>query len=912
MLAGQGATVLVEGPMGIGKTALLRRFAHVVETGPWTAQVGRARGLPLEQHYAFGAVVQSLGPLVSRTREHEPQAFAGAGTLALPLFDAAVPPAEPDGIFPLLHGLHWLCATLADRAPLVLLVDDVQWVDEPSQRWLAYLAERTQDLPVLLVTARRTEDGAVPHGPLDALVEAAEVLRPGPISVEAVGTLVRARAGERIPQDAVPRLAEAIARRAAGNPLLVRELVRAAAEDTDPDAATRSTPASVVRLVDRRIAGLPATTAAVARAFAVLGEHGSTEDVAALTDTSPTAVLEAVDALIAAEILEPHRHSRFVHPVVQDAALAALPPGARTGLHARAARVLHADHPVRAATHLVAAAERAPGGEPWAVPTLLRAADVARARGGADEAVRYLRRALAERPGPELELAVRTRLGILLDGARDPEGIEHLAVAAQLAPDALAAARVALRHADALFHLARLAECSTVCRDALEALRDDGDEARELRLTLEASALNADALLGERRDRPQVLADAVAQGGTPGERRVLVHVAADLAAAGTADAPEVARIARAAVDGGSLVADVGPASPLFVYAGTALAWAGDYEAAHELSERGVDLARRQGSLVGLAYATSLRAGVAVYRGDLQQAEVDARLVLDELAEADPMCFAVTLGWAIDVAVERGETAAVRARLDASWLAGPLPDLGTIDLLLLARGALAHAEGDHGRALEDLEEVGRRAARSRYENPAAMPWRSHAALCHAALGDRTTARDLVDDELRRARTFGAPRAVGRALRVRAGLSESAAAVQDLEAAVAVLADSGAVLEHAGALVDLGAADVARPLEQRRDLLRRGMDLGHRCGARRLVDRALTELRATGARPRRPVVHGADALTPQERRVATLAAEGTGNREIAEALFLTRRTVEMHLTNAYRKLGIERREDLGGAL
>ncbi len=431
-------------------------------------------------------------------------------------------------------------------------------------------------------------------------------------------------------------------------------------------------------------------------------------------------------------------------------------------------------------------------------------------------------------------------------------------------------------------------------------------------MTLEAAALNAEALLGERRDRPERLFPDVAAGATAAERRVLVHVAAGRAAAGATPALEVARVAATAVAGDALVADVGPASPLFVYAGTALAWAGDYAAAHALSDHGLRLARDNGSRVGVAYATSLRAGVAVYRGDLLQAESDARFVLDELAEADPMCFAVTLGWAIDVAIERDELAPIRARLVDCGLDGPLPDLGTIDLLLLARGALAHAEGDHQRALADLDEVGRRVARSRYGNPAAMPWRSHAARCHAALGDPATALGLVERELELARAFGAPRAIGRALRVRATLVDPVRRVDDLRVAVDVLEPSGARLEHAAALVELGAVADARPLAERRDLLRRGMDAAHRCGAPRVVEQALDALRATGARPRRPVIRGAAALTPRERRVATLAGSGMSNREIAESQFLTRRTVEMHLTNAYRKLGIQTRAGLGDAL
>jgi DNA-binding CsgD family transcriptional regulator len=193
------------------------------------------------------------------------------------------------------------------------------------------------------------------------------------------------------------------------------------------------------------------------------------------------------------------------------------------------------------------------------------------------------------------------------------------------------------------------------------------------------------------------------------------------------------------------------------------------------------------------------------------------------------------------------------------------------------------------------------------------WRSYAALAAARLGDHDRARALLDEELEIARRFGAPEPIGEALRVRAQLAPAADTVELAREAVAVLAGSELRIAHAKALIDLGAA--LRRGGHRRDArapLSEGLDLAHRCGAVVETDRALDELRATGARPRRPALRGVDALSPQERRIATLAGEGLSNREIAEALFLTRRTVEMHLTSAYRKLDVAGRDQLPGAL
>jgi DNA-binding CsgD family transcriptional regulator len=106
----------------------------------------------------------------------------------------------------------------------------------------------------------------------------------------------------------------------------------------------------------------------------------------------------------------------------------------------------------------------------------------------------------------------------------------------------------------------------------------------------------------------------------------------------------------------------------------------------------------------------------------------------------------------------------------------------------------------------------------------------------------------------------------------------------------------------------ARDGAQGRREARELLERGLDLAHRCGATALTDRARAELGATGARPRRLVLTGIDSLTPSERRVAELAAGGMTNREVAQTLFVTARTVESHLTNVYRKLEIASRDEL----
>ncbi|HWM13638.1 MAG TPA: LuxR C-terminal-related transcriptional regulator, partial [Gaiellaceae bacterium] len=259
----------------------------------------------------------------------------------------------------------------------------------------------------------------------------------------------------------------------------------------------------------------------------------------------------------------------------------------------------------------------------------------------------------------------------------------------------------------------------------------------------------------------------------------------------------------------------------------------------------------------------------------------------------------------------GEVDDAERELRESGLGEEIPASRASNYLLEARALLHLARGRSGEGLDDLFEFGRRDELYGAGNPHAARWRSQAALALAEIGDDERARSLATDDLERARRWGAASGIGVALHAVAVVEGSSG--DRLQEAVLALERSPARLDHARALIDLGAAlRRANRRAEARGELERGLGLAERSGAGALAERARTELRAAGGRVSDPQGSGVEQLTVSERRVAELAAEGHSNPEIAQALFVTRKTVETHLGRVYRKLGISGRMNLAQML
>jgi DNA-binding CsgD family transcriptional regulator len=396
---------------------------------------------------------------------------------------------------------------------------------------------------------------------------------------------------------------------------------------------------------------------------------------------------------------------------------------------------------------------------------------------------------------------------------------------------------------------------------------------------------------------------------------MLATVAAEMAMAGESATRVTALATRAlerALDPAESLGDYS-----FIIAVRALIVAEELEMATRVLDEAIDAAAHRGAAFDLRFLTVFRSDAAYRRGAVFDAEADARTGY-ELALENEWLIGMpgSVAYLVIALIERAALDEAARLVDEAGLDGPgeaLPDHYTIHLLLYARGRLRIAAGAQEEGLADLLECGRRQTALGEPNPSLIPWRSEAALALRVTGEHDEARRLCAEELDLARKFGAPRAIGISLRAAGVVERGSAGLALVREAVELLARSPARLEHARALADLGEL-----LEQEgrrtdaRDALREALELAHRCGASALEARLLDALRAAGARPRRPVLSGPDSLTASERRVAELAARGLSNRAIAESLFVTVRTVEFHLNRSYRKLGIDSRAELAGAL
>src|SRR5256886_4530381 len=564
--AGQGGVTCVEGRAGAGKTSLLTAWAAgEQERG---ASVAHATGTELQSGFAFSIVRRLFEPqLAMLTQPDEEAVFHGPAELARPPLGTGV--GDPGSVGDLsvgpVYGLDWLTLNLAERGPLIIVVDDAQWADLPSLHWLQYLARRLEGLPLALVLGVRTGELYETSGLLSDIMNhpACGHLRIKPLSRPSVARLVRSRLGG----GATTEFCDACAESSEGNPMLLNELLRTLADNgVQPDAVQAPVVAEfrgqvLARTVVERLRRLPKAGIRLAQALAVLDDDPSPHLVATLADLTDTQVVSFARRLRDLGMLQPGSLLRFSHPLVRTAVAESIPIEELAGRHVRAAQLYHDEGatPETIASHLLLTGSTE---FPWACDTLRNAARVARGRGAVGVAATYLRRALREQVAEPARLPVLLELGAC-ELFTDPDAAaHHLGQAVGMLPDPLARGRTASMRASALMLARRGPEAVEVLSRAIADM-PDGDllaspdgPARELRMMQEAQLIqiayeemSTVSVVAERVQRLPLVEHSLS-GATPGERALLAALTIH-AMAGNASAARTAELADRAFSGGS-------------------------------------------------------------------------------------------------------------------------------------------------------------------------------------------------------------------------------------------------------------------------------------------------------------------------------------------------------------------------
>lgn len=902
---GGGRIVIVSGPVGTGKTALLHVFS-----GYATDFGGRsltAVGSRAEQTVPLG-LLRQLFQGVTRSPELSDRITALLDEGARSLAHSEAAPAKHSQIpHRVMDGLSAILLDLADRSPLLLGIDDLQYADEASLQSLLFFFRRLRSARVLVVLSEavdselehslfRTECLSLPY---------CRRIRLAPLSPDGVAEILDERLGEQGGRDVAPAW-HAVS---GGNPALIHALL----EDWElPAGATPEESPEEELVVGRAFSQAMLNCLyrceprllRVCQALAVAGESGSAALVARLVGMEPETTAQAIAELDAAGLLD---HGRFRHPAAASAVRGNLDPAARAEMHLRVARCLHDDGApaTSIARHLVAAGGTA--GD-WGPPILQEAAESLLSDDHVELAVACLE--LAHRACADEEQRA-TSLSMLARA----EWRVNPSVVGRYLPQLAAAAReghLRGRHAAALIRYL--------------LWYGQTDEARAILKLLD----------GPRADQPDNDTEAELRFS-----RLWISCAYPALAAGIAPLPdpaEIKSISPSAATAGMRAASVLRST---LVDGAKGRWIVGAEKVLEGSRLADETAENLGiALFTLIYAdqldkasywydilmkeaatrqapwwqamlASLRAEISLRQGDLLSAKRHADAALTHVS---PKSWGVAVGVPL-ASLVKSLTAMGMYDEAASYLDQPVTDAMFQTRFglhyLHSRGHYYLAKGRFYAALDDFLTCGELMTSWRIDLPALVSWRNDAAEGYLRLGKPAQAEKLVNDQLSmlggtRSRTRGI------SLRLLAAASESRRRPQLLIEAAEVLQECDDRFELARVLADLSQAYHALDdMTRARTMMRRAWHAAKECRAEMLCQELLPNLAKNNidAPLVTPVsVDKITTLTSAERRVAVLAAQGRSNRDIAKELYVTVSTVEQHLTRVYRKLKVTRREGL----
>ncbi|MFJ9810990.1 ATP-binding protein [Streptomyces sp. NPDC101158] len=907
----RGGLLAYAAPAGLGKTTLLAEIRRRAAAKGCT--VLSARGGDQEQRVAFHVARQLLQPQLAAASRTELRERLGSWYdivgPALGLCTAAEgAPPDPQG---LRDGLDWVLTHLAvRRAPLVVVLDDAHWADPESLGWLSAFSPRAEELPMLLVVAYRPDELPDSGEEFTGRRSGQRPLGLEPLTSTAIARLVRDRVGAHA-DDAFCRECWAVT---SGNPFEAVELAaRIRDRGLEPVADRAHTLRDIAAAVKgsgliAQIERLGTATVRLAWACAVLGTEISPQLAGAVAGLGGEEVARSAGLLRRARVLaeaadEETDTLEFVHPLIATAVYDAIPAATRVALHGQAAWcVVDAGlGPTAAARHLV---ETHPEGDPWVVQNLRAAAQETLRAGAPDTARRYLARALREPPDHDERAAVLFELGSASLLTEPATTVNHLRAALE-EPVAEPALRhgIVYRLSQVLAHSDRLVEASELLGRESRLTTD----ARS-RLRMQSEKFMWDAFRADEPDSPARsrrlarLADRLT-GRDLTERYIIGLRAWDATLRAEPSAVAVGHAERA-LKGGLSWADESRGFEVPVLVALTFLYADRPGRAEELFAAGTAEFERQGWRgAHLSFAYTLLGYIRYRRGRLVEAEdfVRAGLRLAERVGPRTPALWYAAGVMIEVLLARGRTEEAERVARTHDFGEPFPAAVTFPDSQTVHAELLLATGRTEEAAAELAAVGRRLDPRGMRNPAWCPWQSHLALAEA-FETPGRARETALAAVGRARQYGAPSAIGQALRVTAEVSPDTERVKLLEESVDWLDRSPAAYELARSLVALGTAlRRSGRTQEAAEHLYRGLETAQSCGADALVEDARGELAAAGLRPRALLAAGTDTLTARERTAAELAARG---EDPAGVLGGDRATVTRLLSAVYRKLGTDR--------
>jgi DNA-binding CsgD family transcriptional regulator len=894
----QYSALLVSGQAGIGKTTVWQEAVRLGEEAGF--RVLRCRPGQAEAKLGYAA----LSDLLSSVDE---DVFSALPEPQRDALDAALlrapPRAAGSASRAVAAGLLSILREIAGQSPVLVAVDDVQWLDRPSESALAFALRRLEStVPFVLVTAQRA-DGKAPTDPLgfaDLPTSQRERAVLGPLSLSALYHIIQAKLGIVVPRPTLQRIAAA----SGGNPLLAIELARALAESGARPGPGEPLPVpdETVDLLASRVAKLPERSQEAMLASALVSDP----TIELLERALGPSVGDALAPAGEADLVEVRGDRiRFAHPLVGAVLASSVLPAKRRAVHRRLAEV--APTAEERARHLALSCE---GPDEAVAASLEEAAGLAARRGAPQDASELLDLAWRLTPDDDAGASGRRRFELARALVRAGDHGEAIALLdGLLGGDTTGPLRARALELRAQTHwVAGTAQNAEAC--CTEALAHVGDDdALRARVLVTLARVTVDAELVGRRSRaalavlgglddpdPGLLSEALV--GVAGAEYYLGNgLPADVVERGL----ELERIAPTPNVGDRMSAALG----------TWLKYDGDFDGARHWLEVTRQSALDEGDEGSLPFALSHLPQLELWTGDWPQAEAHALEHL-ELAETTGQTnerltaiYNLTLVHAhlgrADETRERVTHALLEAERTDPWNVYQL--LSVLGFLDLSVGLTAEAVQSLARAYQIYEASGAGDTPSVFENyPEAL----------LAVGDVETAKEVVDVYERRARKAGKAIALAPALRCRALVL---AAEQKLDESRASLED--ALVQHERVDMPFSLArtrlvhgQVLRRLGERRaarDALEQAGSTFEELGAPLWAERARAEL------ARIPIKRtSGSTLTAAESRVAELVAAGRTNHEVAQALFVSEKTVEANLTRIYRKLGIRSRSALGARM